>query len=62
VRDKGLDAVHFDAVAGHLVRALTELNVAPPLIDEVVAVVGPLRAVFEKNAADYRASVAAKGQ
>jgi hemoglobin len=59
VREQGLDETHFDAVAGHLVRSLKELNVPKPLIDEVVGVVGPLRGVFEKNAADHRARVAA---
>jgi hemoglobin len=33
-----LTEAHFNAVAGHLVSTLQELNVPPPLIDEVVAV------------------------
>jgi hemoglobin len=51
----GLDAEHFDVVATHLVGALNSLEVPPPLVDEVVTVVSPLRAMFAKNAADYRA-------
>ena len=47
IRDHGLNASHFDLVAGHLVSSLQDLSVAPELIQEVVAVVGPLRSVFE---------------
>ena len=46
----GLSEVHFDLVAAHLVDTLLEMGVAQPLIDEVVAIVGPLRAVFKENA------------
>lgn len=41
---RGLDDSHFDGVANHLVATLRELGIAQPLIDEVVAVVGPTRA------------------
>ena len=47
IQDKGLGADHFDAVAGHLVASLAQLNVSQSLIDEVVAVVVPLRPIFE---------------
>ena len=46
--EKGLNAQHFDLVAGHLVDALRHLNVEQDVINEVVATVGPLRAVFDK--------------
>lgn len=46
--EKGLNATHFDLVAGHLVGTLQHLNVKQNLIDEVVATVGPLRVVFDK--------------
>lgn len=48
--DKGLNATHFDKVAGHLVAALNHLNVPSDLIDECVSVVAPLRVVFEQGA------------
>ena len=44
---EGLNASHFDLVAGHLVDTLQSLGIAADLIDEVVAIVGPLRAVFD---------------
>ena len=46
---RGLNEKHFDLVAGHLVATLEHLHVPQAQIDEVVAVVGPLRAVFEAN-------------
>lgn len=46
--EKGLNAKHFDLVAGHLVNTLDHLGVKKDVIDEVVATVGPLRAVFDK--------------
>jgi hemoglobin len=48
---KGLDESHFDCVAENLVAALRELDVANDAIDDVVAIVSPLRDVFdhEKN-------------
>jgi hemoglobin len=47
--EKGLNATHFDLVAGHLVGALKNLKVEEEVINEVVARVGPLRAVFDKE-------------
>ena len=48
----GLSKKHFDKVAVHLVETLVELGgVKQELIDEVVAIVGPLRAVLEKGLA-----------
>jgi truncated hemoglobin YjbI len=49
-QEKGLNASHFDLIAGHLVAALQQLNVAENLIAEVVAIVGPLRPVFADEA------------
>ena len=47
VKEKGMADNHFDAVAGHLKAALTELSVPPAMIDEVLALVGTTRdAVF----------------
>ena len=45
----GLNETHFDLVAGHLVGSLERFEVTQPLIEEVLAVVGPLRVVFEKK-------------
>jgi len=39
----GLGDAHFDAVAGHLVATLTELGVAPALIQEAIGIVGSQR-------------------
>lgn len=47
---KGLNAKHFDIVAKHFVGAMSHLNVPQELIDEAVAIVGPLRVVFENGA------------
>ncbi len=47
----GLTAEHFDMVAGHLLATLEDMKVPRPLVDEVVAVVGPLRAIFEEGEA-----------
>ena len=52
---EGLDASHFDVVAGHLVRALKVLNVPQPLIDEAVSKVAPLREVFHRDAEAFKA-------
>lgn len=38
--EKGLNDSHFGAVAGHLQSTLQELDVAPALIDEVMAIAG----------------------
>lgn len=40
VTDMGLTDSHFDAIAENLVATLVELQVAQPLIDEVVGIVG----------------------
>lgn len=45
--DKGLNAVHFDRVAGHFVDTLESLDVSAELVDECVSVIAPLRTVFE---------------
>lgn len=37
---KGLNDSHFGAVAGHLQATLQDLDVAPALIDEVMAIAG----------------------
>ena len=47
IKGAGLNALHFDLVAGHLVSTLAQLGVSQDLINEVVAVVGPLRSIFE---------------
>ena len=49
-QELGLNETHFDLVAGHLVAALQQLNVPENLIGEVVAIVGPLRAIFANEA------------
>ena len=54
--EKGLNADHFDLVAGHLVAALKQLKVPDDLVDEVVGIVGPLRGVFEEAAEKYGGS------
>jgi hemoglobin len=46
----GLNETHFDSVAGHLVSTLEGLQVRKDYIDEIVAIVGPLRGVFEEGA------------
>mmetsp|Transcript_8137 Transcript_8137/g.24314 ORF Transcript_8137/g.24314 Transcript_8137/m.24314 type:complete len:281 (-) Transcript_8137:458-1300(-) len=48
---RGLNAEHFDTVAGHFVGTLEALGVGPSEIDEAVGVVGPLRPIFEEGAA-----------
>ena len=47
--EKGLNATHFDLVAGHLVATLHHLHVKQDVIDDVVATVGPLRVVFDRK-------------
>jgi len=39
-----IQPVHFDRTAGHLVAALNSLDVLPSLIDELIAVIAPLKA------------------
>jgi hemoglobin len=48
--EKGLNAHHFDLVAANLVGTLQHLGVSPALADEAVAMVAPLRSVFETGA------------
>jgi hemoglobin len=48
--EDGLNETHFDKVAGHLVAALQDLGVSQDLIDEAIAVICPLRPVFEQGA------------
>jgi hemoglobin len=44
--DKGLNEKHFDMVASHLVQTLKDMGVEQNLVNEVAAVVGPLRPAF----------------
>lgn len=48
--EMGLNETHFDMVAGHLVTSMKELAIPEDLITDVVAVVVPLREVFEDEA------------
>jgi hemoglobin len=57
--DMGLNADHFDLVAGHLVEALVSLGVTKDCIEEAVSIVGPLRAIFEQGSAIASAAAAA---
>lgn len=50
---KGLDEMHFDLVVGHLIDTLQHFNVPQDLQDEAIAIVAPLRAIFEKGAQDF---------
>ena len=43
VQNQGLSDLHFDAVAGHLRSALTDLSIEEPLIEQVLQAVGGLR-------------------
>lgn len=45
--NKGLNQSHFDAVAGHFVDTLKELNVAQDLVDEAAAVLMGVRPLFD---------------
>lgn len=49
-QEQGLNGLHFDLVMGHLVATLQQLNVSEGMIGEVVAILGPLRAVFADEA------------
>ena len=57
--EKGLNAHHFDLVAGNLVGALQHLGVPPALVDEAVAIIAPLRSIFETGAAKAQKEAAA---
>lgn len=48
--DKGLNATHFDMVATHFVQTLQHLGISTELVNEIVGVVGPLRAAFAHGA------------
>ena len=50
INNLGLDELHFDMVAGHLVATLTEVGAEQDSIDEAVAILSPLRTVFEQAA------------
>lgn len=50
---KGLKAMHFDMVAGHLIATLKHLGISQELINEAVTIVAPLRSVFDKGAKLY---------
>ena len=50
---RGLDETHFDIIAAHFVGACNHFDVPQPLIDEAVAIIGPLRAVFADGALKY---------
>ena len=41
---RGLNDAHFDAVVEHLAATLTELGVAKPLVEQVLATAGSVRA------------------
>jgi len=51
--EEGLNAEHFDLVAGHLVATLHHFNVAPGLINEAGSIVVSLRPAFEEGAEIY---------
>ena len=50
----GLNESHFDLVAGHLVDALKQMWVDKDVIQDIVAVVSPLRIVFEESSREER--------
>ena len=56
-RYKGLNATHFDLVAGHFVDSMQHLNVPSELIDEAVQVVVPLRPIFEQGAEKFQGTI-----
>jgi truncated hemoglobin YjbI len=51
--EMGLGGKEFDLVAGHLVKALNELNVPQDIITDVIEVVGPLRPIFVSGYEKY---------
>mmetsp|Transcript_6989 Transcript_6989/g.11603 ORF Transcript_6989/g.11603 Transcript_6989/m.11603 type:complete len:260 (-) Transcript_6989:383-1162(-) len=46
----GLNEIHFDSVAGHLISTLDGLQVKKKDIDEIAAIVTPLRDIFKEGA------------
>ena len=51
--EMGLGGKEFDLVAGHLVAALSALNVPQDIITDVVGVVSPLRPIFVSGYEKY---------
>jgi len=49
VQERGLNKQHFDLLVGQQVEVLHELGMGKPLVDEVINVIRPLRAVFEAS-------------
>mmetsp|Transcript_33741 Transcript_33741/g.107835 ORF Transcript_33741/g.107835 Transcript_33741/m.107835 type:complete len:117 (-) Transcript_33741:151-501(-) len=47
---RGLDESHFDMVAAHFAATLRDLQVKPDLIDKAIAVLAPLRPIFQRGA------------
>lgn len=54
IKEQGLGLKHFDAVAGHLVKTMTELGVPQPLIDEAAAIVMSTRPIFDPSNPVYQ--------
>ena len=50
---KGLNETHFDSVAGHLKSTLKDLQVQEDHVDQVIAIIAPLRVVFEEGARKF---------
>jgi hemoglobin len=50
---KGLNETHFDSVAGHLMTTLKDLQVRDDYVDQVIAIIAPLRVVFEEGARKF---------
>jgi hemoglobin len=48
--DMGLNEKHFDVIASNFVDTMQELGVASNVIDDAVAVIAPLRGIFEVQA------------
>ena len=46
--EKGLSTIHFDYVAENLVSTLEGLKAPQPVIDRIIATVGPLREIFDE--------------
>ena len=54
----GLNETHFDLVANHLVTALRQMWVEQEEINEVLAILGPFREVFQKTASSRAIKIA----
>lgn len=59
IQERGLNTSHFDVVGEALVQVLQELSVPQELIDEVLAIVTPLRPVFDPAYQPTEADLAA---